>query len=228
MLAPVIQMVQTESRFEQELRRFESARQAERDATVAAEHQTGLARAARLEQGRALREIRDGRLYGLSYSFEHFCETRLGIGKAYAYRLIEYASIVDNLSPKTGFGDELSTDPPQEGALRPLARLAPDGQRAVWSALVEGSESITGARVKAAVRRYLGEEPEPGGDDEKNQSAVTQVLLNVRLDAIEESAETFSFGMPIDALEQFARLLMKHAKQIRKLQAEKQKQPEVL
>lgn len=212
MLAPVIQVAHAESRIEQELRRFTIARQAEREATIAAEKQSDLARLARVEQGRALLAIRDNRLHGIASSFEHFCETRIGIGKAHAYRLIEYASIVDNLSPKDGLGDELSTAPPPERTLRPLARLSPEDQPVVFSALLQSSEPITGASVQAAVRRHLGEDHEQQDTPSSGAADVTHVMLKVPLDAIEEAAESFASGMPVHKLEQFARLLLKHAK----------------
>ena len=43
-----------------------------------------------LEVGRALREIRDGRLYKKNYStFEEYCQRRWGMGRSAAYAYME-------------------------------------------------------------------------------------------------------------------------------------------
>jgi hypothetical protein len=51
--------------------------------------------------GKALTEIRDGRHYRkLSFkSFESYVRLRWDMGRSHAYRLIEAAAVIDNLSP---------------------------------------------------------------------------------------------------------------------------------
>ncbi len=51
--------------------------------------------------GKALKEIRDDRLYRflLFKTFEAYTRARWEIGKSQAYRLIEACNVIDNLSP---------------------------------------------------------------------------------------------------------------------------------
>ena len=53
------------------------------------------------EAGRALRELRDRRLYRSTHkSFEDYVQDRFGMKRAHSYRLIEAALVVDNLEAK--------------------------------------------------------------------------------------------------------------------------------
>ena len=80
------------------------------------------------EIGKALREIRDERLYCelLFKSFEEYLKKRWDMGRSHAYRLIEASRVIDNLSP---LGDVL---PENEAQLRPLGKLKPVDQRRLW------------------------------------------------------------------------------------------------
>jgi hypothetical protein len=71
--------------------------------------------------GKALREIRDERLYRELFfdSFERYVKKRWDMGKSHAYRLIEASRVIDNLSP---IGDVL---PENEAQLRPFGKLEP-------------------------------------------------------------------------------------------------------
>jgi hypothetical protein len=66
--------------------------------------------------GKALREVRDDRLYRklLFNSFDSYLKNRWDMGRSQAYRLIEASRVIDNLSP---IGDIL---PENEAQLRPL------------------------------------------------------------------------------------------------------------
>lgn len=79
------------------------------------------------EVGKALREIRDERLYRelLYKRFEEYLKKRWDMGKAHAYRLIEASRVIDNLSP---IGDL----PENEAQLRPIGKLKPVDQRRLW------------------------------------------------------------------------------------------------
>lgn len=78
--------------------------------------------------GKALKEIRDDRLYRflLFKTFEAYTRARWEIGKSQAYRLIKACRIIDNLSP---IGDIL---PENESQIRSLAPLDPAAQRKIW------------------------------------------------------------------------------------------------
>ena len=102
------------------------------------------------EAGSALRELRNRRLYRSTHkTFEEYCRDRFGFQRAYPYRLIDAAVVVDNLSP---IGDILPT---AESQCRPLARLEPDSQRQAWNKAVEaaGGNVPSGRIVKGIVER---------------------------------------------------------------------------
>ena len=97
--------------------------------------------------GKALREIRDDRLYRflLFKTFEAYTRARWEIGKSQAYRLIEACRVMDNLSP---IGDIL---PENESQVRSLAALAPAIQRKIWSDFL-----MTGVELSALnIRKYI-------------------------------------------------------------------------
>lgn len=85
-----------------------------------------------LEAARALREIRDRRLYRDEYpTFEHYCAARWQIARSHAYRLCDWAEVAENL---VSIGDTL---PVRESHARPLSGLTADQQQAAWRRLVE-------------------------------------------------------------------------------------------
>lgn len=80
-----------------------------------------------LEAAKALREIRDRRLYRDEYdNFEDYCAARWHIARSHANRLCDWAEVAENLSP---IGDNL---PVRESHARPLARLTPQQQKKAW------------------------------------------------------------------------------------------------
>ena len=79
-----------------------------------------------VEVGNALLTIRDSRLYRLDYTtFEDYCRDRWEMERAHAYRLIDSAKVVANLSP---IGDI----PRTESQARPLTSLPPEAQHIAW------------------------------------------------------------------------------------------------
>lgn len=109
------------------------------------------------EVGMALLAIRDGRLYREHYgTFEEYCQERWNFERAHAYRLIDAAKVIQNLSP---IGDIL---PAAESQARPLTRLEPEAQRAAWQEAVETAPNgkPTAAHVAKVAERYMPE-PEP-------------------------------------------------------------------
>lgn len=92
-------------------------------------------------EGNALLAIRDKRLYREQYgTFEEYCRGRWGLGRAHAYRLIEGASVIANLSP---MGDILPTS---ERQARALTRLEPEQQREKQAAQPLGTSSWAAMR----------------------------------------------------------------------------------
>ena len=86
-----------------------------------------------VEVGCALAAIRDERLYRAEHgTFEEYCRERWGIERRQAYRLIDAAATVTNVSLGT------QTEPPQhERQARPLTRLEPAEQIAAWQEAVD-------------------------------------------------------------------------------------------
>jgi hypothetical protein len=104
--------------------------------------------------GKALKEIRDGRHYHrLSFkSFESYVRIRWDMGRSHAYRLIEAASVIDNLSP---IGELL---PKNEAQLRPLTKLDAFSQRRLWRDFLKTGKTLTALNIKKFVSAHLGEQ----------------------------------------------------------------------
>lgn len=103
--------------------------------------------------GEALIEIRDKKLYRAeSKSFEEFCAKNLHMGRAHAYRLIEYHEM--KMSP---IGDKIAN----EGQAREVARVKPEKRaRVVREAAARAEEEgkpMAARHIAAAARE---EEPE--------------------------------------------------------------------
>lgn len=86
--------------------------------------------------GNALLEIRDGRLYRHTHAtFEDYCRDRWGMERRHAYRLIDAAQVVENVSNWTQI-------PVTESQARPLTTLEPAQQREAWQRAVETAPTI--------------------------------------------------------------------------------------
>jgi hypothetical protein len=96
------------------------------------------------EIGKALKEIKDSRLYKLTLfeTFEAYTKARWDLGKSHAYRLIQAYQVVNNLSP---IGDIL---PGNEYQVRPLVKLDPFEQRKAWKAFLNTGMEITAPNIK--------------------------------------------------------------------------------
>jgi site-specific DNA-methyltransferase (adenine-specific) len=104
-------------------------------------------RAAFIEAGMALAEIRERRLYREEFgSFEEYVESRWGLGRIHAYRMINAARVARNLLP---MGDT----PKNERQARALTRLGPAEQRAAWARALETTDGRqpTGKQVGSVV-----------------------------------------------------------------------------
>ena len=85
-----------------------------------------------LDAAKALREIRDRRLYRDEYdNFEDYCVARWHMARSHANRLCDWAEVAENLSP---MGTKAL--PVRESHARPLARLTAQQQRRAWKRLI--------------------------------------------------------------------------------------------
>jgi hypothetical protein len=114
--------------------------------------------------GKALTQIRDGRHYHkLTFtSFESYLRLRWDMGRSTAYRLIEAASVIDNLSP---IGEVL---PKNESQARPLTRLDAFSQKKVWRDFLKTGQTLTALNIKKFVSAHLGKK--------KTKAAFTEVI----------------------------------------------------
>jgi hypothetical protein len=106
------------------------------------------------EAGRALKELRDRRLYRSTHkTFEEYCRDRFGYGKNNANMKILAASVVDELEKMTTNGGQIL--PTTERQVRPLTKLEPEQQREAWAKAVEsaGGKVPSGRIVKDIVQR---------------------------------------------------------------------------
>lgn len=113
--------------------------------------------------GRALGEIRDGRLYRTEFdTFEEYCRERWGWSRSYSYRLLDAAAVADAVSPVGDISNERQA--------RELVSLLdqPDEMRDVWSEAVERSDGKPTADDVRAVRRERERDPLAIGDPESD------------------------------------------------------------
>lgn len=104
--------------------------------------------------GKALKEVRDDRLYRelLFVTFEAYLKQRWEMSKSHAYRLIEAARVIDNLSP---IGDVL---PENEAQLRPLMKLSPFDQCKIWRDFLSTGTELKACNIRRFVLRYVSGE----------------------------------------------------------------------
>lgn len=126
-----------------------------------------------VEVGGALLAIRDGRLYRQEWgTFEDYCQSKWGISKTHANRLIDSAEVIANLTP---IG--VIPLPATESQARPLASLSAEEQPIVWRMSVDTAPNgkVTAAHVQAVVNEYKApaiiEQPKPITDNTYEQLA---------------------------------------------------------
>jgi hypothetical protein len=95
--------------------------------------------------GKALKQIRDERLFRdlLFDRFETYVKDRWDMARSQAYRLIEAANVIDNLSP---IGDGIL--PENESQTRVLVRFKKDDQRKIWRAFICSGMALTAANLR--------------------------------------------------------------------------------
>ena len=99
--------------------------------------------------GKALKQIRDERLFRdlLFDHFEAYVKERWDMARSQAYRLIEAANVIDNLSP---IGDGIL--PENESQTRVLARFKKEDQRKIWGTFISSGMALTAANIRKYAR----------------------------------------------------------------------------
>jgi len=111
-----------------------------------------------IDVGNALLKIRDEELYKGAYpTFEDYCVKRWKWHRAHAYRMIDAAKVVHNLSP---MGDI----PETERQARELTSLPPAQQREAWNAALKlcANGIPTARQIAAVVDQISPPRPSPG------------------------------------------------------------------
>ena len=100
--------------------------------------------------GKALKQIRDEKLFRelLFDSFEAYVKERWDMARSHAYRLIEAANVIDNLSP---IGDTIL--PENESQTRPLARLKTFDQQQIWREFIESGTPMNAENIRRFIRK---------------------------------------------------------------------------
>ncbi|MBD2309997.1 hypothetical protein H6G17_31860, partial [Chroococcidiopsis sp. FACHB-1243] len=108
-----------------------------------------------------LKQLRDLRLYRSTHkTFEEYAKDRFGYNRAHAYRLIQAAQVIENLSPNGRQIDEMSPIgrhllPRSERLCRELAKLPSTAQPIVWERVLEvsGDAAPTASVVRSIVEQ---------------------------------------------------------------------------
>jgi hypothetical protein len=119
--------------------------------------------------GCALREIQQRMLYRDTHKrFDDYCKSLWDMARAYAYRLIGAADIVDNIieyrsledasdehEKSVAHGRHAQLIPQNERQTRALAKFDPDQQRTVWTEAVNTAPDgkVTASHIKKTARR---------------------------------------------------------------------------
>lgn len=132
--------------------------------------------------GKALKQIRDERLYRdlLFDSFEAYLKSRWDMSRSQAYRLIEAARIIDNLSP---IGDTL---PENEAQLRALVKLTPFDQRRIWRDFIGAGLELNAGNIQRFVSKY--------GNKEKARTDLTNIISAAYKQAVLTMLEQIRFA----------------------------------
>jgi len=113
--------------------------------------------------GKALTAIRDEKLYRAKFeTFDDYCGQQWGMGKQYAYRLIEAYTMTETLKSelqKSPIGDNRL--PTNESQVRPLGPLEPKQRIKAWRQVLKNCEGkpITADEVEAVVGKMGGNTP---------------------------------------------------------------------
>lgn len=108
------------------------------------------------EIGKALKQIRDERLFRdlLFDRFETYVKERWDMARSQAYRLIEAATVIENLSP---IGDGIL--PENESQARVLAHYKKEDQRKIWRDFITSGINLTAANIRKYARNRIKKAP---------------------------------------------------------------------
>jgi hypothetical protein len=115
-----------------------------------------------VEAGKALKELRDRRLYRSTHkTFEEYCKDRFGYSRRQPYLLMDAAVVFDNLKEKCDPMDHIL--PTNERQVRPLINLKPSQQQKVWRQAVKeaGGKTPSGRIVQSIVDKIRDHTPVP-------------------------------------------------------------------
>jgi DNA modification methylase len=127
-----------------------------------------------IEEAKALRTIRDQRLYRATHpTFETYVEERWDIERAHAYRLCSWAEVIETVSP---IGDV----PQRETHARPLYGLMPEQQRDCWRAVCRTSATPTASLVSEVVEAHLRGKTQPKAEQAPQRANGTVVHADAR------------------------------------------------
>ncbi|GAB6191120.1 hypothetical protein [Desulfocastanea catecholica] len=138
-----------------------------------------------VQVGQALAEIKERKLYRMkALTFEKYCKELFDIAKSRVRELINATDVIENLRHGGGFGDDQLLLPLNERQVRPLIKLRPEQQLAVWKAAVESAPrgKVTSSHVANVVKSYLGE---------KIKKTVHQAQKEVSVSCSAEFSEAF-------------------------------------
>lgn len=137
--------------------------------------------------GGALKQIRDERLFRtLLYDrFETYVKERWDMARSQAYRLIEAAAVMENLSP---IGDKIL--PKNESQARVLARYSKEDQQKIWQGFIHSGTNLTAGNLRKYAHDYRKKgasvkKPKLSGVDmisDGFKAAVTNLLMHIRLE----------------------------------------------
>lgn len=150
-----------------------------------------------LSVGCALRDIRDQALYRETHPiFESYLDERWDMSRSRAYRLIDAAGVVDDLSP---MGDIL---PANERQARPLTPLNASERVEVWKTIIARAAGgrITAALVTEVVDEFRDETGQPGGEQHKPDDVFGRITdIKRKLKKMEVKPEYAKFCQRMEA-----------------------------
>lgn len=142
--------------------------------------------------GFALREILENRLYRESHgSFDVYVERTFKFSRQTAYRLINAANVLENVThglQNQSFGADVCPTlplPSNERQVRPLTKISPDEQLETWQEVVRSAPKgkVTSAHVNKVVRTRLGMQVHTRGrkvrDEINNDDALPDTFKSI-------------------------------------------------
>lgn len=123
-----------------------------------------------IEVGRALMEIRDGRLYRDSHmTFAEYCQERWGMSENYAFKHMAAAETVNVIEQDKACTNCTTPLPAHESQARPLSKLPIEERASAWREAVESAPNgkPTAAIVEEVVASRLPEPDDADSDDER-------------------------------------------------------------